>query len=91
MTFYLISDPSKPWIALFSSSNLEAVAEAIVAQSQIEASSIYAALDGKPRSLNAGERTELFERVLELRPGDQLAVGELAAAKEQINADGHRR
>jgi hypothetical protein len=81
MTLYLISDPAKPWIALFTSSKLEAVAEAIVAQSEIEPSSIYATLDGKPRSLSAGERIELFERVLELKPGDRLAASELAVAK----------
>jgi hypothetical protein len=85
MTLYLMPDPASPWIALFTSSKLEAVAEAMVAQAEIEPSSIYATLDGKPRSLSVGERIELFERVLELRPGDPLAASELAVAREKID------
>jgi hypothetical protein len=86
MTSYLISDPGKPWLTLFSSPNLEAVAEAIVAQPRIEPSSIYATLDGKSRSLSVAERITLFECVLELRPDDQQAAAGLTAAHDQNNS-----
>jgi hypothetical protein len=77
MTFYLISDPSHSRLALFSSSNLEAVAEAIVAQSRIEPSSVYVTLDGKPRSLSAGPE-----------PGMPVVV---AGRRATNSTDGHRR
>ena len=48
MTSYLISDPAKPWLTLFSSSNLQAVAEALAAQPQPDLSGVYATLDGSP-------------------------------------------
>jgi hypothetical protein len=81
MTSYVISDRGKPWVTIFSSARLDAVAEAIVAQPATLAASIYATIDGLPRSLSAAERIELFERVLELRPGDETATTELSAAR----------
>jgi hypothetical protein len=75
MTSYVISDPDKPWLTLFTSRRLDVLAEAIVAQAQIRPSSIYATLDGKPRSLTDAERTELRARVSELRPGDGMFDG----------------
>jgi hypothetical protein len=68
MTSYVISDPDRPWLTLFTSTRLDVLAEAIAAQTQIRPSSIYATLDGKPRSLTDTERTELRERISELRP-----------------------
>jgi hypothetical protein len=59
MTSYLISDPAKPWLTLFSSPDLRAVAEALAAQPQLDLSGIYATLDGKPRSLTDAEHAEL--------------------------------
>jgi len=68
MTSYVISDPDKPWITLFSSARLEAIADAIAAQPQTPTAGIYATLDGLPRPLSAAERIELFQRVLKLKP-----------------------
>ena len=86
MTSYVISDPDKPWITLFSSAQLEAIAEAIAAQPQTSTARIYATLDGLPRPLSAAERIELFQRVLKLKPDDQVATVELAAAQRETNA-----
>jgi hypothetical protein len=66
MTSYVISDPDKPWLTLFTSTRLDVLAEAIVAQTQIRPSSIYASLDGKPRSLTDAERTELRELISDM-------------------------
>jgi hypothetical protein len=85
MTSYLISDPGRPWLALFISPKLDAVAEAIVAQERLEPSTIYATLDGKPRSLSAEEQIKLYERVLELKPDDQQAATELASARQRLS------
>ena len=86
MTSYVISDPDKPWITLFSSAQLEAIAKAIAAQPQTSTARIYATLDGLPRALNAAERIELFQQVLKLKPDDQLATVELAAAQRETKA-----
>jgi hypothetical protein len=80
MTSYVIADPDKPWLTLFTSSRLDVLAEAIAAQAQIRPSSIYATLDDKPRSLTDAERTELRARVSELRPGDGTFGGGLDEA-----------
>jgi hypothetical protein len=85
MSPYLISNPAKPWLTLFVSPELEAVAEALAAQPVLEPSSIYAALDGKSRSLTVDDRIELLEHVLELRPHDQQAAADLAATRHQSN------
>ena len=82
MTSYSISDPDKPWIILFSSPQLETIAEALVAQPQVPASTVYATLDGKPRGLSNAERVELFKRVLELNPDDPAAAAQLTAAQQ---------
>ena len=66
MTSYLISDPAKPWLTLFSSHDLRAVAEAVSAQPQLDLSGIYATLDGKPRALTEVERGELSRHLSEL-------------------------
>ncbi|HEX3615160.1 MAG TPA: hypothetical protein VHU61_01375 [Solirubrobacteraceae bacterium] len=85
MTFYLISDPAKPWLTVFSSSRLEAVAEALAAQSHFEPSSLYASLDGKSRPLDDAERTRLFELVLKLSPDHPAAVAALnAIGRDQV-------
>jgi len=81
----VISDPDKPWITLFSSAQLEAIAEAIAASHSVNGG-IYATLDGLPRPLSAAERIELFQRVLKLKPDDQVATVELAAAQRETNA-----
>jgi hypothetical protein len=78
---YSISAPDKPWVVLFSGSDLSAIAEAVAAQPDVDPSSIYASDDGKSRSLTMIEQIELFERVLELRPGDSVTAGRLAAAQ----------
>jgi predicted RecB family nuclease len=83
MTSYVISDPDKPWITLFSSAQLEAIAEAIAAQPHTSTARIYATLDGLPRPLSAAERIELFQQVLKLNPDDQVATVELAAARSE--------
>jgi hypothetical protein len=76
MTTYVISDPDKPWLTLFTSTRLDFVAEAIAAQSEIKPSSIYASLDGKPRSLTDAERAELRDRVTKLSPDNSyIAAG----------------
>jgi hypothetical protein len=80
MTTYLISAAGKPWLTVFSSPNLDAVAEAIAAQLELEPSSIYASLDGKPRPLSENERMTLFRRVRELKPDDGAVQAQLAAA-----------
>ena len=71
MLRYSISDPDKPWIVLFSSPHLGAIAEALVAQPQIPTSTMCATLDGKPRALSSAERMELSEHVRELNPMTQ--------------------
>jgi hypothetical protein len=53
MTSYSISDPDRPWVVLFSSMSLDALAEAIVAQPNVAPSALFASLDGKPRTLTA--------------------------------------
>lgn len=72
MTSYVISDPAKPWLTLFSSQDLQAVAEALAAQPQPDVSNIYATLDGKPRSLTEAEHRELSGHLTAMspRPGD---------------------
>lgn len=80
MTTYSISEPNRPWIVLFTSPDLRAVAEALAAQAEVDPSCIYATLDGKSRSLTNDERIELFERLLDVRPHDPVAVAELDAA-----------
>lgn len=85
MTSYVISDAEKPWLTLFSSPDLEFIAEAVAAQERVTVSSIYATLGGKPRALTARERIELFESVLALRPHDATAEAELGAARRQAS------
>jgi hypothetical protein len=85
MSVYVISEPDKPWLTLFTSHRLDVLAEAIAAQPQIKPSSIYATLDGKPRSLTDAERTELCERVLELRPDSSEAA---AGVENALRSDG---
>lgn len=73
---------------VFSSPSIDAVAEAIVAQPEgASISSLYATLDGKPRSLTALERIELFERVLRLRADDPVAAAELATARRETGLE----
>ena len=86
MTSYVISDPDKPWITLFSSAQLEAIAGAIAAQPETPMAGIYATLDGLPRPLSAAERIELFQLVLRLKPNDQVATVELVAAQRETKA-----
>jgi hypothetical protein len=90
MTSYSISDPDRPWVVLFSSSSLDALAEAIVAQPEALPTGLFASLDGKPRSLTAAEQVQLYERVLELRPGDPVAVACIALANCQPDAEDER-
>jgi hypothetical protein len=86
MTSYVISDPDKPWITLFSSAQLEAIAEAIAAQPHTSTARIYATLDGLPRPLSVAERIELFQHVLKLKPDDQVATSELVDAQRETKA-----
>jgi hypothetical protein len=86
MTSYSIPDPGRPWIMLFSSTSLEALAEALVAQPNVAPSALFASLDGKPRSLTAAERVRLYERVLELRPDDPVASACLTTARRELAA-----
>lgn len=80
MTTYSISEPNRPWVVLFTSPDLGAVAEAVATQPEVDTSCVYATLDGKSRSLSTDERIELFERVLDVRPDDTVAIAELDAA-----------
>jgi hypothetical protein len=89
MTSYAVSDPEKPWVMLFCSARLDAIAEALAAQPQISTSAVYATLDGKPRSLTAEERVILLECVLEVRPGNSTAVIELALARREADTGAH--
>lgn len=59
MTSYAITHPAKPWLILFSSPDLDAIAEALAAQPEAETSGVYATLDGKPRPLTDVESDEL--------------------------------
>lgn len=68
MTSYSISHPAKPWLVLFSSPDLHAIAEALAAQPEVETSGVYATLDGKPRPLTDIENHEL-SRLLRSRGG----------------------
>lgn len=81
MESYSISATGKPWLVLFSSSSLDAVAEAVAAHPDIEPSSIYVTRDGKPRGLTHTEQLELFGRVLELQPGNSVAMAQLSAIR----------
>jgi hypothetical protein len=81
MTTYSISEPNRPWVVLFTSPDLGAVAEAVAAQAEVDPSCIYATLDGKSRPLSKDERIELFLRVLDVRPHDPVATAELDAAQ----------
>jgi hypothetical protein len=87
MTSYSISDPDRPWVVLFSSMSLDALAEAIVAQPNVAPSALFASLDGKPRTLTAAEQVRLYERVLEFRPDDPVASACLATARRELAAE----
>jgi hypothetical protein len=87
MTNYSISDPDRPWVMLFSSPSLDALAEAIVAQPNVAPAALFASLDGKPRSLTAAEQVRLYERVLESRPDDRVASACLAIARRDLAAE----
>jgi hypothetical protein len=87
MTSYAISDPNRPWITRFSSARLEAVAEALAAQPQIQQQGIYATLDGLPRTLTVTERIELFQAVLKLRPDNETAAAELAGTQQNRDVE----
>lgn len=90
MNRYSISEPNRPWIVVFTSPDLGVIAEAVAAQGEVDPSCIYATLDGKSRPLSKDERIELFERVLEVRPHDPVAVAELDAAHRVASVDTHR-
>jgi hypothetical protein len=62
----VIGDAQKPWLTLFSTSNLEALAEALAAQPETDPSTIDATLDRKPRPLTDPEHSELSERLAAL-------------------------
>jgi hypothetical protein len=72
ITSYAVSHPAKPWLILFSSPDLRAIAEALAAQPEAETSRVYATLDGKPRALTDVESDELFRL---LRALEEDAVG----------------
>ena len=91
MTRYSISDPDRPWIVLFSSASLDALAEAIVAQPNIAPSALFASLDGKPRPLTAAEQVRLYERVLEFRADDPVATACLTTARQELVAESDLR
>lgn len=90
MTRYSISEPNRPWIVLFTSPDLGAIAEAIAAQVEVDPSCIYATLDGKSRPLSKNERIELFACVLGLRPHDPVAIAEIDAADRPAGDYPHR-
>ena len=90
MTTYSISEPNRPWVVLFTSPDLGAVAEAVAAQADVDPSCIYAMFDGKSRPLSQDERIVLFERVLDIRPHDPLAAAELDAAQLPASDDPDR-
>src|SRR5579875_2128003 len=68
MTSYAITDPAKPWLILFSSPDLHAIAEALAAQPEVETSGVYATLDGKPRPLTQVEVGELYRLLAARQP-----------------------
>lgn len=87
MSQYVIADAKKPWVALFVSSRLEALAEALAAQPTPREVSLYENHAGESASLQPRERIVLFERLAELVPGDEEAAGELAAAYKAVAQD----
>ena len=91
MTSYSISDPDRPWVVLFNSASLDALAEAMVAQPNVAPSALFASLDGKPRSLTAAEEVRLYERVCELRPDDPVASACLTTARLELAAESDLR
>jgi len=86
---YVISDANKPWVMLFQSPRLDAVADAIAAQSPGIGLDIYASLDGHTRPLDAIERIGVYERLVEARPGDATAQAKLIAAKREMAERAH--
>jgi hypothetical protein len=87
MTQYVIADAQKPWVALFVSSSLDSLAEALAAQPTPREVTLYGNDTGRERPLQPKERIVLFERLAELVPGDEEAAAELAAAYEAATGD----
>jgi hypothetical protein len=66
MVMYVVSTPATPWVALFSSQRLDALAEAMAAQPLPRTLDIYASLDGRSRPLLPKDRVARGTRLMAL-------------------------
>lgn len=87
MTQYVIAATAKPWVMLFASPSLEALAEALAAQPTPREMTVYQNHAGISAPLQPKERVMLYEQLAMLAPGDEEAATELAAAYEAVRQD----